>query len=237
MKRSIISSTYFSFTLLAMLMLCSSGCAFRVVKPEPLVVGTVEDGNLRVIEYPNYVVVHDSRSFWDAHQIKSNIFGLTEIEIVRIVDATIDCATPGPENRPLEVSIEWIKNSYAQLPDCAPVRIIGGLFYALGIEKTSVLNGINGTILTPTDPTLIYLTDWLQDTLGELNTAGGYLIPKTDKIIPRKVTTPVNDCVDWTQNGIIGVYIYVVKQINIGVDKAIDGGENAWGAVVGIIVR
>jgi hypothetical protein len=235
MKRN-IPSVYFLIVVVALLVLSSTGCAFRVVRPQPLVVGSAESGNQRVVEYPAYVLVHDSESFWDAHQIKDNLFGLTEVSIVHIFDLGIDAATPGPKHRPLENGIEWIKNHYAQLPDCAPVRIVGGFFYALGMEKTTLIAGANTTILSPTDPTLIYLTNWVQETLGELNTAGGYIVPWSGPFIPRPATAPVNRCVDWTQAGAIGLYIYIVNKVNIGLDSTISGCESAWGGVVGWFV-
>jgi hypothetical protein len=124
-------STWSWIVIATLLMLGQAGCAFKVVRPAPLVVESPETGEVRVVKYPAYVVVHDSDSFWDAHQIKDNLIGLTEAEVIHWIDVAADGITPGPDHRPLENSIEWTKNSYAQLPDCAPVRIVGGLFSAL----------------------------------------------------------------------------------------------------------
>jgi hypothetical protein len=170
--------------------------------------------------------------------------GLSEGEVVHWIDLAIDGMTPGPEHRPVENSIEWIKNSYAQLPDCAPVRIVDGLFSALGIEKITLLSGATKIAYAPTDPIsyfavtrVIYLTDWVQDTLGEVNTAAGYLVPWPGPFIPLAVTAPVNRAVDWAQDGAITLYIYVFHKVSVGVDYAIDGCEAAWGAVVWCFVR
>ncbi|MDQ7779841.1 MAG: hypothetical protein RDV41_09040 [Planctomycetota bacterium] len=223
----------------ALLLLGGAGCAFKVVRPPPLVVGSAETGEIRVVRYPAYVLVHDSESLWDAHQIKDNLIGLTEGEIVCWVDMAADGIAPGPPSRPVENSIEWIKNSYAQLPDCAPVRIVGGFFSALGIEKTTLLLGATRTAYAPTDPMsyflftrVVYLTDWAQETLGEVNTAVGYLVPWPGPFIPGVVTAPVNSAVDWAQNGAIMLYVNVFHKVSVGLDSAIDGFEAAWGGVV-----
>ena len=221
-----------------LLLFGGGGCA-SVVCPPPLIVGSAETGDLRVVKYPAYVRVHDSQSFWDAHQIKDNLFGLTEGEIVHWLDRAADGVTPGPANRPLENSIEWIKNSYAQLPDCAPVRIVGGLFSAVGIEKTTVLSGASRIVMAPADPVsyfvftrAIYLTDWVQETLGEVNAGAGHLVPWPGPFIPLAVTAPANRGVDWAQGGAIAVYVQVIHKASTGLDYAIDGCETVWGDVV-----
>ncbi len=214
-----------------------AGCA-TVVRPPPLVVSSAETGEIRVVKYPVYVLVHDSESFWDAHQIKDNLAGLTEVEIVHWGDLAVDGLTPGPAHRPMENGIEWIKNRYAQLPDCAPVRIVDGLFSALGIEKTTVLCGVE-IAGDPEEPQsyflftrVIYLTDWVQETLGEGNSAAGHLAPWSGPFIPLTVTAPVNRGVDWAQTGAIALYVQVVHKVSVGLDSALDGGETAWGGVV-----
>ena len=221
-----------------LLLLGDAGCAFKVVRPAPLVVESPETGQVRVVKYPAYVVVHDSASLWDAHQIKDNLIGLTESEVIHGVDLAVDGITPGPPHRPLENGIEGTRNGYARLPDCAPVRIVGGLFSALFVEKTTLPSAI--TIASaPGDPVsyfvftrVIYLTDWVQETLGEANTAAGYLAPWKGPFIPRVVTAPVNRGVDWTQSGAIALYVYICHKVSVGLDYAIDGGETAWGGVV-----
>ncbi|MFH1741693.1 MAG: hypothetical protein ABIH23_22025 [bacterium] len=232
-------SIWFWMAISAFFLPGCAGCAFKVVRPAPLIVEPSETGEGRVLEYPAYVLVHDSESFWDAHQIKDNLIGLSEGEVVHWVDLTVDGVTPGPSHRPVQNSIEWTKNSYAQLPDCAPVRIVGGLFSALSIEKTTLVAGATRIAFAPTDPMsyfvftrVIYLTDWVQETLGEGNTAVGYLAPWSGPFIPSVVTAPVNRGVDWTQNGAIALYVHVFHKVSVGLDYAIDGGEAAWGRVV-----
>lgn len=223
----------------SLLVLAGSGCAFKVVRPEPLVIGSAYSGEVRVVKYPAYVLVHDSMSFWDPHQIKDNLVGLTEGEVLHWLDVAMDAAIPGPEKRALENGIEWIKNRYAQLPDCAPVRIVGGLFSALGIEKTTLLSGATNIAYAPADPLshfvftrVIYLTDWAQETLGEVNAAAGHLAPWPGPFVPRAVTAPANGGVDWAQKGAIAFYVHVFHKVSIGVDRTLDGCEAAWGAVV-----
>ena len=100
-------STLSRMILVALILLGASGCAFSVVRPQPLIVGSEKAGNLRVVKYPAYVLVHDSESFWDAHQIKDNLVGLGQVEVVHSLDLAVDGITPGPRHRPLENSIEW----------------------------------------------------------------------------------------------------------------------------------
>lgn len=231
------------FGIVILYAFAATGCAFTVVRPAPLVVGSEETHDLHVIEYPRYILTHDTGSSWDAHVIKDNLFGLTEGEIIHWVDRGLDLVTPGPRNRPVETGIEWIKNGYAQLPDCAPVRIVDGLFSAIGPEKTTVLRGAEMAV-SPAAATsylgitrIIYLTDWVQETLGELNTAGGYLVPWSGPLIPYAVTKPINRCVDSAQIGAITFYIYIVNKINYGIDLTIDGCEATWGVFLGIFIR
>ena len=223
--------------IVPMFLLTSGGCV-TVVRPPPLVVGSGETGDVRVVNYPAYVLVHDSASFWDVHQIKDNLIGLTEVDVVHWVDLTGDNLTTGPADHPVENSIEWIKNSYAQLPDCAPVRIAGGLFSAVGIEKTTVINGVE-IAMAPADPfsyfvftRVIYLTDWVQETMGEVNSGAGHLVPWSGSSVPPAATAPVNTGVDWTQSGAIALYVYVFHKVSVGLDYALDGCETAYGSVV-----
>jgi hypothetical protein len=220
-----------------------SGCAYKVVHPPPLVVKAPETGSERTVEYPAYVLVHDASSFWDAHQIKDNIIGLFDADIVHWVDLPLDAVIHGPKRHPVETGIEWIKNSYAQLPDCAPVRIVDGLFSALEIDKLPVVTCARVAI-APADPLsytlftrIIYLTDWVQDTLGEVNTGLGYLVPWPGPLIPHVVTAPVNNGVDWAQSGAITAYVYVFRKISVGLDDGLYGGEWAWGKVVSLFVE
>lgn len=218
------------------------GCAFKIVRPPPLIVKSPETGTEQRVEYPAYVLVHDASSFWDAHQIKDNIIGLFDGEIVHWIDLPLDAVMPGPKRRPVETGIEWIKNSYAQLPNCAPVRIVDGFFSALEIEKVTVVTGTR-IVLAPTDPLtytlftrVIYLTDWVQDTLGEVNSGLGYLVPWPGPLIPYVVTDPINRGVDWTQRGALTLYIYVFRKISVGLDDGLYGGEWVWGKVVSMFV-
>lgn len=232
-------STGSCMAIAALFLVGFGGCAFKVVRPPPLIVKSLETGEVRVVKYRAYVVVHDSEAFWDGHQIKDNLIGLSEVEVIHFVDLATDGLTPGPPHRPLENSIEWTKNSYAQLPDCAPVRIVGGLFSALSIEKTTLLAGTTRIAVAPTDPIsyfvftrVIYLTDWVQETLGEANTGAGYLVPWQGPFIPMVATAPVNKGVDWTQSGAIALYVHVFHKVSVGLDYAIDGYEAAWGKIV-----
>ena len=231
-----------ALTLAAGLAGMSSGCAYKIIHTPPLVVRSPETGVERTVEYPQYVLVHDSWSLWDAHQIKDNLIGLFDGEIVHWIDLPLDALIPGPTRSPVETGIESIKNHFAQLPDCAPVRIVDGLFSALAVEKVTVVSGTR-IALAPADPLnyllftrIVYLTDWLQDTLGEVNSGFGYLVPWEGPFIPRAVTTPINDGVDWTQTGALTLYIYVARKISVGLDDALYGGEWAWGEIVSIFV-
>jgi hypothetical protein len=231
-----------------LILLGGAGCCVKVVRPPPLVVGSAETGEIRVVKYPAYILVHDSDSFWDAHQIKDNVIGLTQGEVVHWVDLVVDGVTPGPRQGPrrhhnFQKSVEWIKNNYAQLPDCAPVRIVDGLFSALGPEKNTLIQ-TGSMYLNPISPTTycfmftraIYMTRWVQDDLGELNTAAGYLVPWKGPFIPRKMTRPINRGVNWTQSGAIALDVHIYHKISLGLDHAIDGGETAWGKVVWLFV-
>ena len=226
-----------------LLLLGGAGCSFTVVRPPPLVVGSASGGEIRVVKYPAYVLVYDSDSFWDPHQIKDNLIGLTEGEIVHWIDLAIDGMTHGPKHRPLQNSIEWIKNNYAQLPDCAPVRIVGGLFYAVGIEKTTLIQG--GEIAYNPASLLsyfvftrvIYLTAWVHETLGEVNTAAGHLAPWPGTFIPQSATAPVNRGVYWSQKGAISLYVTVFHKVDAGLDRTIDVFQAVYGGVVGVFVR
>ena len=231
-------AVWFWTAVAPVLLLCAGGCV-TVVQPPPLVVGSEDAGGVHVVNYPSYLLVHDSASWWDAHQIKDNLIGLTEGDVVHWMDLSADSLTAGPDNHPVENSVEWIKNSYAQLPDCAPVRIVGGLFSAVGIEKTTVLTGVTRIALAPTDPVsyfvftrVIYLTDWAQETLGEANAGAGHLVPWSGPMIPRRVTEPANAGVDWAQSGAIALYVYAFHKASVGLDYALDGCEAAYGGVV-----
>jgi hypothetical protein len=226
----------------ALVVLGSTGCAFHVVHTPPLSARDLGTGEIRVVHYPAYVLVHDEQSDWDAHQIKNNVVGLFDGELIGWVDLVIDQGIPARDARPLQRGIEWTKNTYAQLPDIAPVRIVGGFFSALGIEKTTILGGVR-IAKAPGDPIsyfaflrAIYLTDWLQDTLGEANTGLGHLVPWKGSFVPAFVTAPINDVADWAQYGAVTGYIYVFREIDIGLDNVLYAGEWLWGGLVSLFV-
>jgi len=229
-------------TCLFVLMLAGAGCAFKVVHTPPLVVTDPQTGVVRVVNYPAQILVHDDQSLWDVHQIKNNIVGLFDGEFLHWVDVGLDVVLPGPDQLPLQHGIEWIKNEYAQLPDWAPVRIVGGFFSAFAIEKTTVLGAVR-IARAPKEPMsyfvftrVVYLTDWLQDTVGELNTGLGHLVPWEGSFVPGFVTAPINSAVDWMQFGAIEGYLYVFREINIGLDNALYGWEWCWGGSVSLFV-
>ncbi len=214
-------ATYFGVVAAALAVLFITGCAYHVVHTPPLTVRDFETGEQRVVTYPAYILVHDEQSNWDGHQIKNNIVGVFDGEFIHWIDAGIDTVIPGPDHLPIEHGIEWVKNNYAQLPDIAPVRIVGGFFTAFQLEKTTVLGGVR-IINAPGDPIsyfavtrVVYLTDWLQDTVGEANTGLGHLVPWEGAFFPGFVTSPVNGAVDWAQTGAITGYIYVFREITI----------------------
>jgi hypothetical protein len=176
------------------------------------------------------------------HQIKNNVIGLFDGELIGWLDLAIDQTIPRRDRHPLQRSVEWIKNHYAQLPDVAPVRIVGGFFSALGLEKSTILGGVR-IAKAPGDPIsyfafmrVVYLTDWVQDTLGEANTGLGYLVPWTGPFVPTAVTAPLNDAMDWAQFGAVTGYIYVFHQMDIGLDNVLYGTEWLWGGLVSLFV-
>jgi hypothetical protein len=219
--------------------LASTGCAFTVVRPAPLYIGSAERGNQRTVHYPAYVLVHDSESVWDAHQIKDNIVGLSEGEVVHWADLGADALTPGPPRTPIQHFILWSSDRYAELPDCAPVRIVGGFFSALGLDKTTLLSGATRIAAAPGDPVsyfvvtrAVYLVDWSRTTVGELNTGAGRLAPWPGTFVPQAISAPINHGVEWTEFGVVTLYIRLFRGINNAVDNVITGCENAYGGVV-----
>ena len=123
------------------------------------------------------------------------------------------------------------------------MRIVGGLFSAIGIEKTTLVTGATKIAVAPTDPVsyfvftrAVYLTDWVQETLGEANKAVGCVTPWPGPFVPLAVTAPVNHGLDKVQSGAIAGYVYVFHKISIGADSAISGCESAWGRVVWLFV-
>jgi hypothetical protein len=219
-----------------------TGCAYHVVHTAPLVVQSPEMGVARIVSYPVYVLVHDEQSLWDGHQIKDNIIGLFDGEIVRWIDLGLDAGIPGRDQLPVQNGIEWVKNGYAQLPDVAPVRIVGGFFTAFAIEKSTILGGvrISGALWDPISyfgfTRVVYLSDWVQETLGEVNTGLGHLVPWEGAFVPAAVTAPVNGAVDWAQFGAVTGYVYLLRQVSIGFDDLIYGWEWCWGAGVSLFV-
>ena len=211
-----------SFALLHFaLMAPLAACAFKIIPPHTVTVQRAPDGEPHTLHYPVQVIVHDEESFWDLHQIKNNVIGLADLEAVRVVDILADLLVPGPERRPVENGIEWIKNRYAELPPYGPVKIIGELFWAIGPEKAAANRG------TFFFPRVIYVTEWLQVLFGELNSMSGFLFINRETLIPRKWTAVPNRGVDWAQSRLIGLYVYLFQGIDWCLDKAIDGVEAA----------
>jgi len=199
-----------------------SGCAFKIIRPEVMTVRRAPDGKPEEMRYPLRIIVHDKESFWDAHQIKSNLIGLSDLSAVHTLDLVIDAVTPGPDKRPLENSIEWIKNQYAKLPRWAPVNIVGRLFWAMGLEKSSY--GRRAVFI----PRIVYLIDWVRFTVGELNRVAGHAVPWNGGLIPKRWTAASDRGMDWAENSVIASYIRIAQGIDWGLDKSLDGGEWCW---------
>jgi len=210
----------------------SSGCAFKVIRPQTLTVRRSPDRPPETVHYPMKILVHDEDAFWDHHQIKSNIIGLTELEPVRVADLLADTLIPGPEHRPVENSIEWIKNAYAQLPDWALVRIVGEFFWALGLERTCAARG---SIVSPLR--IIYLVEWGRFTLNECNRVAGYAVPGRDTLIPKSWTAYPDGGVVWLDHHAIGLNIFIVQALDWCFDRVIDGEESVYAGVVWVLVR
>jgi hypothetical protein len=83
---------------------------------------------------------------------------------------------------------------------------------------------------------VIYLTEWVHETLGEVNAAAGHVAPWPGTFIPQSATAPVNHGVDWSQKGAIGLYVTVFDKVDVGLDYVIDRCQEAYGGVVYIFV-
>ena len=222
-------------TILALLLLatcCATGCLTSVVRPEPLVIQDPLTGETKTVRYPLVVITHDPNSFWDWHQIKDNILGLMELEGVRIFDVCADTLLiPGEEARPLENGIEAFKNAYSRLPRIAPFNTIGEFFSALGLEKTCFNRG------PLFFPRIVYMTDWVQNTLGDADHIAGTIVLDRDTLFPSSITTPLGHGVNWMQKRSLGnIYVFILWTLDELADEAIDVGEAAWGKAVWCIV-
>jgi len=215
-------------TVIALLTILTAGCAVRIIPPYEVTVYSVGDGAPRRIVYPAEVIVHDDHAFFDLHNIKSNLFGLTDLELVRLADLAADF--PDRDVRPFRTSIDWIRHQFARLPDCAATRIVGGFFWALGADRYSY--GRDQLFL----PRFIYLTNWAQMSLGELNRVAGYAVPYQETLIPRAWTHPLNAAVDWGQTRAIGLYLYVLQTGNEYLEWGITGIEECAKVAVWLAV-
>ena len=178
------------------------------------------------------VNINDDESMFDLHTLKDNLFGLMELEVVRLLDLILDTLTPGAPVRPLDTGIQGIANGYSTLPDCGPKRTVGNLFDALGIHKLSYSRQLGFV------PRIVYLIDWIQsDIFGALNRGGAwckytywYKSPEeqaVDQLIPRWVFGWLNWGVDRGEEGLLVSYVFVLEKLNFGLDKGISGIE--WG--------
>jgi len=217
-------------TFVHVLLVCAtvalSGCAFRIVPRETMEVHEASGGQPEVLRYPLKALVHDDESFWDLHQAKDNIAGLTEFEVVRMADLIADTAMPGPERRPVENSIEWFKDQWAKLPQIPPVRLVGELFWALGIEKTCYVRSESFF------PRIIYLTEFAQQAMIESNNMLGYVILQRDGFVPSGWTDPSNRGVDWAQSRLLGLYTWLFQELDWCLDQLLYGAEMAWAEAI-----
>lgn len=210
--------------------LSAGGCAVKLVRPRSVSSHDPNPGTIRRIHYRYAVITTHSKSFWDLQQAKDNVIGLTEFEVVRVLDLLLDASIPGPEHRPVETGIERWKDLYARTSGWLFFDVLGGLFTALAPEKAAYGRGYGYF------PRIVYLADWLQQLFGALNRVGGYAVPGADRLVPAAATAPVNVGADWLQNGAIGAYIYVIH----GLDYLASGGIELWqggrAGVVGLLV-
>ena len=216
--------------LLAFIGLAAGGCGVKLIRPRSVSARDSNPGTIRRIHYRYAVITTHSKSFWDLQQVKDNVVGLTEFEVVRVLDILLDAGIPGHEHRPVETGIERWKDIYAHTSGWLFFDVLGGLFTAIAPEKAAYGRGYGYF------PRVVYLTDWLQQFFGAFNRVGGYAVPGAERLVPGAATAPVNRGVDWLQNGAIGAYIYVIH----GLDYLASGGIGLWqggrAGVVGLLV-
>ncbi len=110
------------------------------------------------LPYQAHIQFHSDTAFLDPHQIKDNVIGLLDFEILKTLDlpfAPVGWAAGTPVE-PFEGIGRGVARLYDHPYSNAGQRVVGGFFRALNLERLSQ------TPRLLIVPRLVYLSDWLR---------------------------------------------------------------------------
>ncbi len=170
--------------------------------------------------------LHDDRNPWDPHAVLYTITGLTELEVVRIVDWTTDLAIPGRPVRPLWRTIRGIRNGYGRLPQWTIRRRAGEFVDALQVPEISLgdastaYTAATGGGAKPTSGTVVRvdkLIDWTQRVTGDMNWLAGRVFWRRGGLVTWSWPARGGDGAQWVLlKTFNGISVLVAKTLDMG---------------------
>ena len=175
------------------------------------------------------ISLHRENNPWDAHAVFYSSLGLTEVEVLSLLDWIIDVPIPGPPLRPLEEAARGIRKGYNRLPPVYPVHRFGQLVDAFQLPELSIGDATaahslaNGGVTGPGSGMIVRvnkLIDWTQLMTGDLNSALGGLVRRPEGLIGWQAPAQNVDRFQWA-------LCWLFNQVSVIATKTLDGGVHA----------
>jgi len=189
------------------------------------------------------VHLHHDANPWDLHALLYTAVGMTELEVIRVVDWAIDLPLPGRPLRPLDRTARAVRATYHRLPPWIITQRVGQLVDALQLPElsfgdvSSAYSMATGGSAGPGSGTLLRvnkLVDWVQHVSGDVNRVAGWPVGRPQGLIGWSLPARSVD-------GLQGVVLKTFHQVSLLgarlVEGTFTGVETAGEGIVNIGYR
>lgn len=169
--------------------------------------------------------LHHDANPWDLHALLYTTVGMTELEVIRVVDWTIDLPLPGRPLRPVHRTARAVRATYNRLPPWTITQRMGELVDALQVPElslgdvSSAYSMATGGSAGPGSGTLLRvnkLVDWVQHVSGDANQLSGWLIGRPKGLI--RWSLPARSI-----DGLQGMALKTFHQVNLLGARLVEG--------------
>jgi hypothetical protein len=187
--------------------------------------------------------LHDDRNPLDLHAALYTTLGLSEVEVLRLVDWMIDLPLPGQPLRPFSRITQAVRAGYSRLPRWYVTRRMGELVDALQLpqlslgDATATYSVAAGGVTGPGSGMAVRvfkLVDWLQHVTGDFNELSGRIVGRPHGLVSWSWPERAVDGAQWVM---IKTFHHLGVMTARSIDYSLSGVEIVGGNLLNIWQR